>query len=110
MKIRMTAYHSVCAAILATILILRSTAVLPATDSAPPNANRSALSPTTTSPSKPIKATGYIIVAERTPTKEKFPDASPENLVAGSAVFTPPPGPVPLDDHLQWWTYVKGAN
>jgi len=53
-----------------------------------------------------VKATGYITIAERTPTKEEFPDASPEDLVAGSAVFTPPPGPVPLDDYLQWWRYV----
>jgi formylglycine-generating enzyme len=57
-----------------------------------------------------VMATGYITVAERTPTKEEFPDALPESLVAGSAVFTPPPGPVPLHDHLQWWSYVKGAN
>jgi formylglycine-generating enzyme required for sulfatase activity len=57
-----------------------------------------------------VKATGYITVAERTPTKEEFPDASPEELVSGSAVFTPPPGPVPLDDYLKWWKYVKGAN
>ena len=57
-----------------------------------------------------VMATGYITVAERTPTKEEFPDAPPESLVAGSAVFTPPPGPVPLNDHLQWWSYVKGAN
>ncbi len=55
-------------------------------------------------------ATGYITVAERTPTKEEFPDAPPENLVAGSVVFTPPLNPVPLNDHFQWWTYVKGAN
>lgn len=57
-----------------------------------------------------VMATGYITVAERTPTKEEFPDAPPENLVAGSVVFTPPLNPVPLNDHFQWWTYVKGAN
>jgi len=57
-----------------------------------------------------VEATGYITVAERTPAKEEFPDASPEDLVAGAAVFTPFPGPVPLDDYLQWWKYVKGAN
>ena len=56
------------------------------------------------------KTTGYITVAERTPTKEELPDTAQEDLVAGSAVFTPPPGPVPLDNYLQWWTYVKGAN
>jgi formylglycine-generating enzyme required for sulfatase activity len=57
-----------------------------------------------------VKATGYITIAERTPTKEEFPTAPPENLVAGSVVFTPTPGPVPLTDHYQWWNYVKGAN
>src|SRR5215469_17860072 len=50
-----------------------------------------------------VKATGYITVAERMPTRDQFPDAAPEDLVAGSAVFTPPPAPVPLDDYLQWW-------
>lgn len=54
--------------------------------------------------------TGYITVAERTPTKEEFPDAPAENLVAGSIVFTPSGHAVPLNDHRQWWRYVKGAN
>jgi formylglycine-generating enzyme required for sulfatase activity len=57
-----------------------------------------------------VKATSYVTVAERTPTAEEFPGAPPENLVAGSVVFTPPPSAVPLDDHYQWWRYVKGAN
>jgi len=57
-----------------------------------------------------VKATGYVTIAERTPTKEEFPTALPENLVAGSTVFTPTSAPVPLDDHFQWWRYQKGAN
>ena len=57
-----------------------------------------------------VQATGYITVAERTPTKEEFPTAPPENLVAGSIVFTPTRGPVPLNDLFQWWSYVPGAN
>lgn len=57
-----------------------------------------------------VKATGYITIAERTPTKEEFPTAPAENLVAGSVVFTPPDHEVPLNDHFQWWDYVKGAN
>src|SRR5262245_51038540 len=36
-----------------------------------------------------VKETGYVTIAERTPTKEEFPTAPPENLVAGSTVFTP---------------------
>ena len=57
-----------------------------------------------------VKATGYITVAERTPKAEDFPGAPPENLVAGSVVFSPPAQAVPLDDHYQWWRYEKGAN
>ena len=57
-----------------------------------------------------VKATGYVTVAERTPTAAEFPGAPAENLVAGSVVFTPPPQQVPLDNHYRWWSYVKGAN
>jgi sulfatase modifying factor 1 len=57
-----------------------------------------------------VQATGYVTIAERAPTKEEFPTAPPENLVAGSVVFTPSSEPVSLDDHYQWWSYVKGAN
>ncbi|HXJ61570.1 MAG TPA: formylglycine-generating enzyme family protein [Verrucomicrobiae bacterium] len=57
-----------------------------------------------------VKATGYVTVAERTPRAEDFPTAPPENLVAGSTVFTPPGYPVQLNNHYQWWTYVAGAN
>jgi sulfatase modifying factor 1 len=57
-----------------------------------------------------VEATGYVTVAERAPTKEDFPTAPPENLVAGSVVFTPTSAPVSLDDHFQWWTYVQGAD
>lgn len=57
-----------------------------------------------------VKATGYVTVAERIPRREDYPTAPPENLVAGSVVFAPPDHPVPLNDHLQWWTYVPGAS
>jgi formylglycine-generating enzyme required for sulfatase activity len=57
-----------------------------------------------------VRATGYVTVAERTPRAEDFPGAPPENLVAGSVVFTPPDHAVPLDDHFRWWAYVRGAN
>ena len=57
-----------------------------------------------------VRATGYVTIAERTPTKEEFPTAPAENLVAGSVVFAPTDHEVPLTDHFQWWTYVKGAN
>jgi formylglycine-generating enzyme len=57
-----------------------------------------------------VKATGYITVSERKPKAEDFPGAPPENLVAGSVVFSPPDHPVPLNNHFQWWSYVPGAN
>jgi sulfatase modifying factor 1 len=57
-----------------------------------------------------VKATGYVTIAEIAPTKEQFPTAPPENLVAGSTVFTPTKQAVPLDDYFQWWRYVHGAN
>jgi len=57
-----------------------------------------------------VEETGYVTVAEKPPRPEDFPGAPPENLVAGSIVFTPPPTPVPLGNHLQWWRYVPGAN
>ncbi len=57
-----------------------------------------------------VKATGYVTVAERKPRQEDYPTAPPENLVAGSVVFAPPDHPVPLNDHMQWWSYVHGAN
>ena len=56
------------------------------------------------------KATGYVTVAERKPTREEFPGAPEENLVAGSVVFNPTAQPVLLDDHYRWWTYVPGAS
>src|SRR5262245_89821 len=57
-----------------------------------------------------VKATHYVTIAERKPTKEEFPTAPPQNLVAGSTVFTPTRQAVPLNNHFQWWRYQKGAN
>ena len=57
-----------------------------------------------------VQATGYVTIAEQAPTKEEFPTAPAENLVAGSVVFTAPDHEVPLNNHFQWWNYVKGAN
>jgi sulfatase modifying factor 1 len=57
-----------------------------------------------------VKATGYVTIAERAPTREEFPTAPEENLVAGAVVFAPTDHEVPLNNHYQWWSYVKGAN
>jgi formylglycine-generating enzyme required for sulfatase activity len=56
-----------------------------------------------------VKATGHVTDAERAPDAAEYPDADPSLLVAGSIVFRPTPGPVPLDDHQRWWAYVPGA-
>jgi formylglycine-generating enzyme len=57
-----------------------------------------------------VRATGYKTIAEIAPTREEFPDAPPEALVAGAVVFRPPAGKVSLQNHLQWWSYIPGAN
>jgi formylglycine-generating enzyme required for sulfatase activity len=57
-----------------------------------------------------VKLTGYVTVAERTPTAREYPGAPPENLFAGSVVFAPPDHAVALNNHFQWWKYERGAN
>ena len=57
-----------------------------------------------------VKATGYVTLAEKKPTHEEYPDAPLENLIAGSAVFTPTPATVDLNNYMQWWSYVGGAD
>ena len=57
-----------------------------------------------------VAATNYVTVAERKPTQEEFPTAPPENLIAGSTVFTPTKESVPLDNYFQWWSYIGGAD
>ena len=57
-----------------------------------------------------VQATGYITVAEQKPTREEFPTAPEENLVAGSVVFSPTAEPVPLNNHYQWWSYLPGTD
>ena len=57
-----------------------------------------------------VAATGYVTVAERPLDAADFPGAPPENLVAGSLVFTPTAGPVDLRHLSQWWTWTPGAS
>lgn len=56
-----------------------------------------------------VEATRYVTVAEQKPTREEFPDAPEEKLVAGSVVFKPVSA-THLNDFYQWWSYVPGAN
>jgi formylglycine-generating enzyme len=55
------------------------------------------------------EAIGYRTVAERALDPADFPGAPPENLVAGSLVFTRTSGPVDLRHLSQWWTWMPGA-
>lgn len=57
-----------------------------------------------------VRETGYVTTAELAPDPADYPGADPDLLVAGSLRFTPPPGPVPLDDFRRWWAYVPGAS
>jgi sulfatase modifying factor 1 len=57
-----------------------------------------------------VKATGYKTVAEQRPTKEEFPEADEQQLVAGSIVFSPPAKAVTLEDYSQWWRFEQGAS
>ena len=54
--------------------------------------------------------TKYVTIAERVPRAEDYPGALPDMLVPGSVVFSPPKKAVSLNDHYQWWNYVKGAS
>jgi sulfatase modifying factor 1 len=54
-------------------------------------------------------ATGYVTVAERPLDPADFPGAPAENLVPGSLVFKPAPGPVDLRHLSQWWAWTPGA-
>ena len=58
-----------------------------------------------------VTATGYVTVAERSLSKDQFPDLTEDERSPGSVVFQiPPPNPdrdVPL---LSWWQWRPGAN
>ena len=57
-----------------------------------------------------VEEASYVTVAERQPSLEDYPDALPELLVPGSAVFQKPSRQVGLGNPGNWWVYVPGAN
>jgi formylglycine-generating enzyme required for sulfatase activity len=57
-----------------------------------------------------IRATGYRTFAETAPDPKDYPDVDPALLQPGSLLFVPPPGPVPLSDFGQWWTWSLGTD
>lgn len=56
-----------------------------------------------------VDATGYVTVAERPLDPAAFPGADPTDLVPGSMVFTPTPGPTDLRNWRNWWRWQAGA-
>lgn len=57
-----------------------------------------------------VSETGWTTFAEIPPDPADYPGAIPEMLYAGSLVFTPTDGPVPLNDMSAWWRFTKGAT
>jgi formylglycine-generating enzyme len=57
-----------------------------------------------------VAATNYKTIAERPLNPSDYPGVPKDKLVAGSGVFSPPDHKVPLDNPLQWWKYVPGAD
>jgi len=57
-----------------------------------------------------VKQTGYKTVAERVLNPADFPDVPKEKLLPGSAVFISPAHQVDLNDYMEWWKYIPGAD
>lgn len=57
-----------------------------------------------------VAATGYVTDAERKPSPKDYPEVPADKLVAGGAVFEPRAGGAPLENDMQWWGFVAGAN
>jgi formylglycine-generating enzyme len=57
-----------------------------------------------------IEATGHVTWAEIAPDPKDYPGALPHMLKAGGLVFTPPRGPVDLENWSQWWRFTFGAT
>jgi formylglycine-generating enzyme required for sulfatase activity len=64
-----------------------------------------------------VAATGYVTTAEKPPDWDEMRKALPpdtpkppaDQLVAGSLVFRPTAGPVPLAEFDRWWHWTPGA-
>lgn len=57
-----------------------------------------------------VQATGYVTVAERSLEGPVYAHLSEADRQPGSLVFTGTTGPVALNDHTQWWSWVSGAS
>jgi len=57
-----------------------------------------------------VTDTGHVTIAETGPDPGDYPGASAEDMAPASVVFTLPDHPVDLGNHLNWWSYVLGAD
>lgn len=57
-----------------------------------------------------VDATAYVTFAERAPDPALYPGILPEMIQPGSLLFTPPQGPVDLNDFTQWWQFCFGTD
>lgn len=57
-----------------------------------------------------VADTGYVTVAERPLDPALYPGVAEADLLPGSLVFRPTPGPVNLSDWRQWWDWAPGAH
>ncbi len=57
-----------------------------------------------------VEATGHVTSAERALDPKDFPGVPVGELAPAGLVFTPPRGPVPLDEYARWWRLVPGAD
>ena len=57
-----------------------------------------------------VDATGYVTAAERPANPDDYPGAQPDMLAPSSVVFSKAKQRVDLNDHYNWWVYVRGAN
>ena len=57
-----------------------------------------------------VRSTRYVTDAEIPPDPKDYPGMSADMAEAGSLVFSPPSGPINLDEPLGWWTFLPGAH
>jgi formylglycine-generating enzyme required for sulfatase activity len=58
-----------------------------------------------------VAATQYVTDAERKPDPADYPEIDKDKLIAGGAVFIAPKGGVrTMEDPMQWWRFVGGAD
>ena len=58
-----------------------------------------------------VAATHYVTDAEKRPDPADYPEVDKDKLVAGGAVFISPKGGVrSMEDPMQWWQFVAGAD